>query len=444
MRRFWAVVMFLAVAGVGAVSGWVIEDRLRVRDDVSARARVHAMADGVRLRLESRVSANMQIAEGLAGFVAAHPTLTAGDFSSLAASLLRHRSEVRSIGLARDTTIVATHPLEGNEAILGVDYRDVPEQWPSVRKVRDEGRPMVAGPVSLIQGGQAIIGRVPIFLDERNGGAGAGETFWGLTSIPIDMDALFAHVGLTPSLPLVVALRGRDGLGAEGEVFFGQESTFTQDEPELLTIYLPGGTWEMAAIPVGGWPGDRVSVGVVFAAFLFGGLMLGAGAGFLTFYALGQGDFGGGGGGEGGRTIVLAERAAFVDHLRAEVADRQAHGRGLALLAFDLPEETAARLPIPDWLRTCRTVLRDGDALGVLGRGRFCVLLSGAGEDGATVNAGLIREAMEGRGLDSAGTRFAGLAVGAADGDGIATLARVEALLDHAAPPPGGPAPLGL
>lgn len=435
MRRLWAAMVFLAVAGAAMAIGWLIEDSLRARDEETARARALALADGVRLRLESRIAANMQIAEGLATYVAAHPDLTTGDFSSLAASLMRHRSEVRLIGLARGTTIVAVYPLEGNEAVLGADYRDIPKQWPSVRQVRETGQPLVAGPVDLIQGGQAIIGRMPIFQGEAARASREDDPFWGIASIPLDMEALFAHAGLTATFPLDVAIRGTDGRGAEGAVFFGDAEVFER-RPERLTVFLPGGTWDMAVAPPQGWPTDRPVTGTVFSAFLFGGLLMGGIGALATSRLLEQ----------GGRRdprlpIVLRRREAFVAHVQAEARDRRTHGRGLALLAFDLPPEAAATLSADACLQVCQAALRPDDALGPLGPGRFCVLLGGAGEQGASLAADFIRRALDG--LDVAGSkaRFATVVVGPEDADGESAVGRLEALLDQGGAVPSGHGP---
>ena len=67
---------------------------------------------------------------------------------------------------------------------------------------------MLAGPVDLVQGGRGFIARLPVFVD------GGDETrrFWGVVSAIIDLDALYRDAGLyDPSLPIDVAIAGRDG-----------------------------------------------------------------------------------------------------------------------------------------------------------------------------------------------------------------------------------------
>jgi sensor domain CHASE-containing protein len=47
-------------------------------------------------------------------------------------------------------------------------------------------------------------------------------------------------------------MRGKDGLGTEGDVFYGQADLFAND-PVLMEVMLPGGSWLIASIPVNGW-----------------------------------------------------------------------------------------------------------------------------------------------------------------------------------------------
>jgi len=51
---------------------------------------------------------------------------------------------------------------------------------------------------------------------------------------------------------LKISIRGKDGLGAKGECFYGSEDLFEND-PILMEVTIPNGNWQMAAVPVNGW-----------------------------------------------------------------------------------------------------------------------------------------------------------------------------------------------
>jgi diguanylate cyclase len=55
---------------------------------------------------------------------------------------------------------------------------------------------------------------------------------------------------------VLYAVRGKDGLGSQGAVFFGDRSLFAQS-PILMAIEIPGGRWELAAVPAGGWGAQK-------------------------------------------------------------------------------------------------------------------------------------------------------------------------------------------
>ena len=85
-----------------------------------------------------------------------------------------------------------------------------------------------------------------------------GETqkrgrFWGLLATVIDVDKLYTAAGLyDPELPLEIAVRGKDSSGADGAAFLGRSDLFS-GEVISLTVSLPNGSWQIAAMPKSGW-----------------------------------------------------------------------------------------------------------------------------------------------------------------------------------------------
>ncbi len=66
--------------------------------------------------------------------------------------------------------------------------------------------------------------------------------------------------GLTdPGETLDITLRGKDGTGANGPVFFGDPDVLA-DQPVVAEIALPGGSWQIAARPAGGWSAPQADL----------------------------------------------------------------------------------------------------------------------------------------------------------------------------------------
>ena len=227
------------------------------------RNEVMAKASMLRAQIEYEIHTTLNLTLGVVVFVSSHPDFTTEDFNKVAAVLHQKAPNVRNIALCKDYVIRYMYPFEGNEAALGLDYRTIPEQLDSIQQAFDSGKTVIAGPVDLVQGGRGFISRVPIYTipDQR---------LWGLVSLVIDAESFYTECGLdSVDSNLLVALRGRDGSGAQGAFFYGEPSLFSRDAV-LQEITLPVGSWQMAVIPAAGW---GQSAGVLFAFRLFSFLL---------------------------------------------------------------------------------------------------------------------------------------------------------------------------
>ncbi len=209
-------------------------------------------AGEVRARLEGAINSTIYLSEGLIAYVATHPEFSDDEFNKLAGQLVRGGTRIRDIGLARNNIVTHVYPLAGNEKALGLHYLEVPSQRDAVLQAIRSGHTVVAGPVKLVQGGVGFISRTPIFIDPGMLKPGQNP-YWGLASVVIDCDSLFTAAGLHEVKDGVAyALRGRDATGAAGPPFFGRADVWSR-EPLHLDVVLPGGSWQLAAVPVGGW-----------------------------------------------------------------------------------------------------------------------------------------------------------------------------------------------
>src|SRR5574343_647327 len=246
-RIFILLTAFLTLGLV--LAAWNAERVSRLQMESRARAEAQAELNRVRDRMQAMLSSDIQLVRGLIAVIQLQPALDQSLFPRVAAPLFTESTNLRNIALAPDLVIRYVVPLEGNEKAIGTDYRELPAQWPSVERARDTRQIVVAGPLTLVQGGNGLAVRMPVFFPRLKG----EERFWGIISAVIDVDRLFAASGLQEeNLQVQIAIRGRDATGPEGEVFFGNGEVF-DDKPVLAEISLPHGSWLMAATPKGGW-----------------------------------------------------------------------------------------------------------------------------------------------------------------------------------------------
>lgn len=217
----------------------------QARRQQAERAVLQAEAATVRARLESELNATLSLTLGLSSFVLADPKFSEQAMEQVAASLIRLQPAIRSVALAPDNVIRYIYPRAGNEKALGLRYLDTPAQRDAVLRLMREQRPVIAGPIELVQGGIGLINRIPVLFARRDG----GTRYWGLASVAIDPRPIFARAGLGEGGPhngMHFALRGKDGLGARGDVFLGDGALFDDPSAVAMDVIIPGGSWQLA------------------------------------------------------------------------------------------------------------------------------------------------------------------------------------------------------
>lgn len=250
------------------VAGGVFLDRQSaILNEERLRASVLAEVSLIRAKLEGNINSNIQLVRGLVSVIATEPDMDQQRYSALVSNLFEEQSQLRSIAAAPDLVITMTYPLEGNEKAIGLDYRANDAQRDAVLRARDTGKLVLAGPVDLVQGGRGFVGRFPVYTD-----APTGRIFWGVISAVVDAGRLYADSGLIDrSSTIDISISGKDGSGA-GRVFFG--SDLSGQNPVTADVVLPAGTWQISAIPKGGWGMAQANAWFLRAATIIAGALI--------------------------------------------------------------------------------------------------------------------------------------------------------------------------
>ncbi|WP_006459973.1 response regulator [Thiomicrospira aerophila] len=230
----------------------------------------------LRVQLESKVISSMSRVEGLIAMIKLDPTLSQQTYARFVATLIDDFPLIQNIAAAPDLTVQYMYPLEGNEAIVGVNYLDIPAQKEAALRAKEARSLLLAGPVNLLQGGVGLIGRFPVFIEQDG-----HEVFWGLVSSVVRIDDLYQQAGLLDT-ELNIAIRGQDALGEQGAVFFGDASLFEQDSL-LQTVYLPYGSWQLAAMPQEGWVNQAPNALQIYSWLLLLALLLMAPTSYISW-----------------------------------------------------------------------------------------------------------------------------------------------------------------
>lgn len=214
-----------------------------------AQAQAASKLANVRTHLESEIRATFDLTEGIGQLLKLDGRISPDHFDGMSKQAISSQPHIHHIALAPNDVVSNVFPLLGNEQIIGLDYRELPDQYSGLVRSREQKTPLLAGPVALVQGGQGFIYRRPIFVTDSAG----DDVYWGNASVVADVDQLLVAGGIDSEMGLNLALRGEDGMGVHGKMIYGDSQLF---EGESITslVGVPGGSWQLAALPKKGWP----------------------------------------------------------------------------------------------------------------------------------------------------------------------------------------------
>lgn len=240
-----ALVTFaILVAGIVSYSNYK-EDRFH-KDE---KNRLFELLMTKKIRLEKALYSRIYYTRSVAAYVSLRPDISISEYNNLAQQLINNDSVISTMGLSKDCIITDIYPREGHEAAIGLNLLAHPERKEIVQSTIRTHKTFIAGPVELVEGGIAFISYTPIF--DKTGKS--KDVFWGVTDIVIYQDKLLEQATLKESESgFLFALRGYNGSGNKGAIWWGNENVFERN-PITVDIDLPTGSWVLAAVPEEGW-----------------------------------------------------------------------------------------------------------------------------------------------------------------------------------------------
>lgn len=248
-------------------------------------AAVSVLAEA-RARLLGTIGRTVSLGTGLMNYVVINPRIGDLQFRRYSAEMMAQDKGIRSIALAPDNVVRFIHPLKRNEKAIGLNYADNREQWPGIRKAMETGSVVLVGPVNLVQGGRAIIARIPIHVPAFAGAGASARTYWGVGSVVFDEKAMLTAAELAPQLNgYEIALQVPGDGEREASTILGDPELFAVDSARL-DVLLPGeARWQLAAFPKAGW--TRMSTELWMALIAgYGATLLVSGMAFFAIFEM--------------------------------------------------------------------------------------------------------------------------------------------------------------
>lgn len=213
----------------------------QTRQAAEQRADVAAAVTVVRTRMEAVIESTLALTVGLSHWLEAQDgALDRAQFDRLASRTLVANTHIRAINAAPDDVVTHVYPAEGQEGQVSLRLARQEAQIRTMLRGSPPRGPVLAGPVDLAGGSRALILRLPVYTRQ-------GQHYWGSVNVVTPVDALAQVAGAGIGMPLQLALRTPSGEPVDGDV-----RIFSAD-PVLSEVKVPGGRWQLGAVPAEGW-----------------------------------------------------------------------------------------------------------------------------------------------------------------------------------------------
>jgi signal transduction histidine kinase len=186
----------------------------------------------IKNQLESIINNSLNVVK-IISFIA-EKNLHEEEFETISKSLLEKNKYVDATQLVKGYTIYKTYPLKGNEKTIGYNINtDNINRTALIDALKNE-KIFFEGPIKLVQGGEGIIGRKPIYNDKK---------FWGFAAVIIKSDNFLKAIDLNNSgnsdlFEYQIVPKQTD---LKGKKFFKNDADFSKGI--IHKTYLPAGDW---------------------------------------------------------------------------------------------------------------------------------------------------------------------------------------------------------
>ena len=158
------------------------------------------------------------------------------NFEQIGAQLLASNHDIAAVQLVPDGIIKYTYPLKGNEKAIGLNILESDYlKDEAIASVRTK-KMYFAGPLQLAQGGQGIVGRFPVYNNNR---------FWGFSAVLLKLEQLLKNSGLDSlnNADYYFQFSKKDPLTKKEVFYLKKESKYEGNA--FTTVRITDGNWKL-------------------------------------------------------------------------------------------------------------------------------------------------------------------------------------------------------
>lgn len=224
------LIVFVATA---ALTQFLAYQRYLISEEVD-QANIVEETNAVKSRLQNALSHSLSAAKTLAFIVEEYGIPE--EFDLVAQQILESNEYIDALEVTEGGKITHVYPLQGNEEAIGFDVFANSNTASQAYKAIDKKTLFFAGPMKLRQGGIGLVGRLPIFKENR---------FIGFSVVLIKLKTLLRAAGIdTVDNPkYVYQLSKMNPVTGEEEFFLS--SSDAVEERQSAYIAVPDGEWKL-------------------------------------------------------------------------------------------------------------------------------------------------------------------------------------------------------
>lgn len=193
------------------------------------------------------------------------------NFERVAATIIDDPS-ILNVLIAPSGVVSHVYPYQGNEATIGLDFFSEGAGNKEAVLAKKTGQLTIGGPFDLRQGGQGLVGRLPVYVNTPNG----EREFWGLVSVTLKFPQILENIGLETLEKQGLAYKiwrinpdnSEEQLIASSKTSYSEDTNFVEKPIHILNA-----EWTFCVYPVLRWyerPESWVMIVVgFFISFLF-------------------------------------------------------------------------------------------------------------------------------------------------------------------------------
>jgi len=226
--------VFLMVAGL---TQYLTYQRYLIGEDDERETSLRELGS-IKDKLQTALAYNLSAAKTLAFIIENYGVPE--NFDSIARGILNSNKNIDVLQLTRKGVITHVYPLQGNELVVGYDILNAPLTNKEAIKAIEKRELFFAGPFELKQGGIAVVGRLPIFIQNE---------FFGFSVVITKLTTLLGAIGINtmPTSPFVYQLSKTNPNTQEEEFFL--DNTIQMNTSRAVSVSIPEGEWKIYVMP---------------------------------------------------------------------------------------------------------------------------------------------------------------------------------------------------